>query len=426
MRVLFFLFASFFSSFLYGQILPTRPATALNKVTLYPDSTFFAHSSTFYEEGTLFEVLSETRFEYEDEAQNQKFKWYEVKAPDNKTGWIYGDGLAVIIPDSEITSALKEYHLKTFNFSEDLAETTVWVASIEGKDNFHEEDYLNPLYKEFYLVLTSNLGKSYHIQFAGESAMGSNELRAFHLKDLTEDNVPELLFLKSNFDNGSQLENRVIEIYSFQAGSIAKVFEERMSLAYNKRIPSPALFKFVEVNQKTIRIAYVDYIACTDYSLALQPNAIDEHKERCLEYVTYSYVWETTQNRYVPFYEESRTYIEGQLKLEKGYLRSEPTYLSGVVEKLAPHASLKIIQHFEKTITQRGEQKIVPYFYVQAPSGQYGYIHAKNVQLQVGEHGPILNQFYTTPPLDKQDWTLDTNFLSIKIVETPDMLTKQE
>ena len=112
---------------------------------------------------------------------------------------------------------MKQYHLRAINISEDLGETTVWVASIEGKDNFHEEDYLNPLYKELYLVLTSKLGKSYHIQFAGESAIGSSELRAFHLEDLTEDKVPELLFLKSNFDNGSRLENRVIEIYSFQA-----------------------------------------------------------------------------------------------------------------------------------------------------------------------------------------------------------------
>lgn len=426
MRVLLLFFTSFFTSFLHGQILPARPATALNKVTLYPDSTFFAHSSTFYEEGTLFEVINETRFEYEDEAQNQKFKWYEVKTPDNKTGWIFGDGLAVIMANADITPALKEYHLRTFNFSEDLEKVTIWVASIEGKDNFHEEDYLNPLYKELYLVLTSNLGKSYHIQLAGESAMGSSELRAFHLKDMTEDDVPELLFLKSNFDNGSRLENRVIEIYSFQASSIAKVFEERMSLAYEERIPSPALFKFVEVNQKTIRIAYVDYVACSDYTLALQPKSLDAQKEKCLEYVTYSYVWETAQKRYVPFYEESRTYIEGQLKLEKGYLRSEPTYLSEVVEKLAAHAPLKVIQHFEKTISQRGEQKIVPYFYVQSPSGKYGYIHAKDVQLQVGEHGAILNKFYTAPPLDKQDWTLDTNFLSIKIVDNPVMLTKQE
>ena len=426
MRVLLFIFTSFFATFLQGQILPARPATALNKVILYPDSTFFAHSSTFYEEGTLFEVIKETRFEYEDEAQNQKFKWYEVKTPDNKTGWIYGDGLAVIIPESEITPSLKQYHLRVFNFSEDLGETTVWVASIEGKDNFHEEDYLNPLYKELYLVLTSKLGKSYHIQFAGESAIGSSELRAFHLEDLTEDKVPELLFLKSNFDNGSRLENRVIEIYSFQAGSITKVFEERMSLVYEERTPSPALFKFVEVNQKTIRIAYVDYVACTDYSLALKPNAIDEKKEKCLEYVTYSYVWETAEKRYVPFYEESRTYIEGQLKLEKGYLRAEPSYLSGVVEKLTPHATLKVIQHFEKTITQRGAKKIVPYFYVQSSSGQYGYIHAKDVQLQVGEHGTILNKFYTTPPLGKENWRLDTSFLSIKIMDVPIMLTKQE
>ena len=425
MRLILLYIALCFTTVLQGQILSARPATALNKVTLYPDSTFFAHSNISYEEGTLFEVINETRFEYEDEAQNQKFKWYEVKTPDDKTGWVFGDGIAVIVPDSEILPSLKNYHKRTFNFSDNLEETIVWIAAIEGKDNFHEEDYLNPLYKEIYLVLTSHLGKSYHIQFAGESAMGSSELRAFHLQDLTEDDVPELLFLKSNFDTGSPLENRVVEIYSFQAGSITKVFEERMSLVYQEKTPSPALFKFVEVNQKTIRIAYVDYLHCPDYSLMLTPKELDEEHERCLEYVTYSFIWKADQKRYVPFYEESRTYVEGQLIPEKGFLRSEPSYLSAVVEKLPSNANLKVIQHFEKIIDRRGEKKIVPYLYVQSETGNYGYIHAKDVRLQVGEHGPILNLFYKNPPLDKQNWTADTNFLSIKIIDNRIILTKK-
>jgi len=414
------------SIWLQGQTLPLRPGTALNKVVLYPDSSFFAHSNIFYEEGTLFEVLAETRFEHEDEAQNQKFKWYQVKAPDDKIGWVYGDGLAVILSPADIPATLSDFHLRKFNFSDDLAATSLWVAGIEGKDNFHEDDYLNPLYKEYYLVLTSRLGKSYHIQFAGESAMGQSELRAFVLQDLTADNIPELLFLKSNLDTDSRLENRVVEIFSFQAGSIAKVFEEKMDLTYAPRERSPALFKFIEIDEQTIRVAYVDYLACTDYSLMLTPKELNKTNEKCLEYVTYSFVWQAATQTYQPLYEESRTAIEGQLIPEKGFLRSEPTYLSEVVEKLAPKSTLKVVQHFEKIITQRGNKKVVPYLYVQSPNGNYGYIHAKDVQLQVGEHATILNRFYKNPPLNKLDWTLDTNFLSIKIAESNTILTKKE
>ncbi|MEM1120993.1 MAG: SH3 domain-containing protein, partial [Bacteroidota bacterium] len=398
----------------------------LNKVILYPDSSFFAHSNTFYEEGTLFEIINETRFEYEDEAQNQKFKWYEVKAPDNQTGWIFGDGIAVLVADEDVPISLSNYHKRIFNFSDELEETVAWVAAIEGKDNFHEEDYLNPLYKEMYLVFTSNLGKSYHIQIAGESAMGTSDLKAFYLQDLTDDNSPELLFLKSSFDNGNPLENQTLEIYSFQAGSIAKVFEERMTLAYMEKIPSPSLFKFVDVNQKTIRIAFVDYVDCSDYSLTLAPNMLDEDHEKCLEYSTYSFIWHEQQKRYSPFYEESRTYVEGQLLPEKGYLRSEPSYLSEIVEKLPASSTLRVVQHFEKIIELRGEKKVVPYFYVQSASGKYGYIHAKDVTLQTGEHSTILNRFYKNPPLDKEKWSVDTNFLHLKIDDNRAMLTKKE
>jgi len=414
------------SFWLQGQTLSSRPGTALNKVILYPDSSFFAHSNIFYEEGTLFEVLEETRFEHEDEAQNQKFKWYQVKAPDDKIGWVYGDGLAVILPTAMVPSTLSNFHLRKFNFSDDLVATTVWIAGIEGKDNFHEDDYLNPIYKEYYLVLTSSLGKSYHIQFAGESAMGQSELQTFILQDLTADNVPELLFLKSNFDTDSRLENRVVEIFSFQAGSITKVFEEQMELTYASREPSPALFKFIEIDEKTIRVAYVDYLACADYSLMLTPKELDKANEKCLEYVTYSFVWQEATQTYQSLYEESRTVIEGTLIPEKGFLRSEPTYLSEVIEKLAPATTLKVVQHFEKIITQRGQKKIIPYLYVQSPNGNYGYIHAKDVQFQGGEHASILNLFYKNPPLNKQDWTLDTNFLSIKIAESNTILTKKE
>lgn len=416
----------FCTSFLQGQTLPAKPATALNKVILYSDSTFFVHSNTFYEEGTLFEIIGETRFEHEDEAQNQKFKWYQVKTPDEKTGWIFGDGIAVMVPESEIIAPLKPYHLKTFDFKEDVENVITWVAYIEGKDNFHKDDYLNPLYKEFYLVVTGQLGKSVHIQYAGSSAMGSSELQDFLVKDLTDDNIPEIILLKSSLNNGSTVENRDLEVYSFQAGSITKVYEERMNLNYQGQAPSPALYKFIEINNKTIRIAFIDYLNCTDYSLMFEPNELDETNEQCLEYVTYSFVWNEQQKKYLSIYEESRTYIVGKVKTEKGFLRTEPSYLSEVAEKLPPFAEVKIIQHFEKRINRRGETKVVPYLYVQSLAGHYGYIHAKDVEFQNTEHASILNQFYKNPPLNKKDWKVNTPFLTVKTDDGQIILTKKD
>ena len=89
-------------------------------------------------------------------------------------------------------------------------------------------------------------------------------------------------------------------------------------------------------------------------------------------------------------------------------------------------STLKVVQHFEKIIELRGQKKIVPYFYVQSASGKYGYIHAKDVALQTGEHGAILNRFYKNPPLDKEKWSVDTNFLHIKIGDRQMILTNKE
>jgi hypothetical protein len=406
-------------------LLPERPATALNKVTLYPDSTFFTHSSISYEEGTLFEIIHETRFEYEDDAQNQKFKWFQVKTPDNKIGWLYGDGIAVILPESEVIPLLKPHHLNERRFSPDAEASITWVAATLGRDNFHKEDYLNPLYKEYYLIITNPLGKSYPIQLSAESAMGSSEVRKLMIKDLTDDNIPELLLLKSSFDNGNPVENREVEIYAFQAGSFSKVFEERMNLKYQHKRPSPALFKFVEIHKKNIRIAYVDYIDCKDYTPNLLPKTMNEKQERCLEYVTYSFIWDTRKKKYVSLYEESRTTVTAHLNKPQGFLRSEPSYLSEVTEKLTANAPLKIIQQYEKIIHQRGVKKIVPYFYAQSANGNYGYIHAKDILFSTKEHATILNRFYKNPTLNRDKWQQDTSFLSINLDDNPVIVSKK-
>lgn len=400
---------------LQGQILPTYPATALNTVTLYPDSSFFEHSSIVYEEGALFEVLGETRYEQEDAAQNQKFKWYLVKTPDHKTGWIFGDGLAVLLPEDEVKSELKKYHQQKLIYANGEETLTTWIASIEGRDNLHEEEHLNPLYKEQYLVLTSPLKKSVHIQLSGYSAMGSNELQQLRFTDINGDGTAEIVLVRNSTDVGNPLENRSLEIYAFQAGSIVKIFEERMTLSYEDNQPSPSLFKVVHVSEKTIRVGFVDYVACRNYSLALETNEVSKTQERCMEYATYTYVWSETQQSYKLLYEESRTYLEGILNSAKGYaLRREPSFLAETVEQLANEAPLVIIKHYEKIIKRKGQKVVVPYLYVKTAAGNYGYLHADKVQFNNQEYAGLLQQFYKNPPLLKENWTSDAAFLFFK------------
>ncbi len=401
--------------FLNGQILPTRPATALNKVILYQDSSFLDHSSTTYEEGALFNVLEESRYEHEDAAQNQKFKWYFVRTPDNKKGWIFGDGLAVIQPIDEIKGILSNYHLKEIPYDNSEEQLTAWIATIEGRDNMHEEDHLNPIYKEQYLVLTSPLKKSIHIQLSGVSAMGSNELKQLRFTDINGDSIAEVILVSNSIDNSNPLESRSVVIYSFQAGTIVKVFEERMTLSYKNDQPSPALFKVVDIGDQTIRIAYVDYVACVDYSLPLATNEVSKTQERCMEYVTYTYVWKEEVQKFQLLYEESRTYLEGILKDAKGYaLRREPSFLGEVVEQLSDNAPLTVIKHYEKIIKRKGQKVVVPYLYVKTASDNYGYLHADKVQFIKSEHAALLHQFYQNPPLLKEDWTTKETFLFFK------------
>ncbi len=398
-----------------GQLLSPRSATALNKVVLYQDSSFFQHSSVIYEEGDLFEVLDETRYEHEDAAQNQKFKWFYVRTPDNKEGWIYGDGLAVIQPIDEIQGTIKAYHQKEIAYSGKDETIFSWIASIEGKDNFHEEDHLNPLYKEQYLVLTSPLKKSAHILLSGQSAMGINTLHRLNFSDINEDGVVEVIVENSSIDKNSNLEGRSLEVYAFQAGTIAKVFEDRLTLTYQGNQPSPALFKTVNIGEKTIRVAYIDYISCENYSCPFETNQVSQTQEQCMEYVTYTQLWDESVQNYQPLYEESRSYLSGIVNDANGYaLRREPSYLGEVVEKIANRAALIIIKHYEKIIKRKGQKVVVPYLYVKTEQGNYGYIHADKVQFVNLEHADLLHTYYRNPPLLKSDWTSKDPFVFLK------------
>ncbi len=414
-----FSLVSFFSN-ASDLIFTSRVATVLNTVTLYPDSTYFTHSNIKFSEGELLEVLGETVLEHLDDAQNQKFKWYFVKTQSGEEGWIYGDGIAVVMEDEKINSKLKSLHKEKFTFNNGFEKSVTWIAAVEGRDNLHDNDLLNPTYHEYYIVITNEHGKSVHINYESQSAMGRKEISLFQMKDLTNDKVDDFLLQTNSYSTSSDLENRVFEVFTIQSGSLQKVLNERMTLTYDDDLISPTMYKHIEVNRQSIRVEYVDYLSCKRFSLPYPFDEKSQTQERCMEFVTYTYVWDKRKKTFRQFYKENRNALKGIVANSKIFIKSETSFLSNKIEELQPNVPFIIIKHFEKFFVQNGEKRITPYLYVQSANGNRGYIRGKEIRFLNTEHADILSQFYQKPPLSKTELKTDKKFLKIVDVANED------
>ena len=118
-----------FSSKASELIFKSRVATALNTVTLYTDSSYFKHSDIRFSEGELFEVLGETTLHHLDDAQNQKFKWFKIRSFSGQEGWIFGDGIAVIMESSDVNTKLKPFFKKRISLNNGFEKSVSWIAS---------------------------------------------------------------------------------------------------------------------------------------------------------------------------------------------------------------------------------------------------------------------------------------------------------
>ena len=399
-------------------IFQSKAATALNTVTLFPDTSLTKHSNFVYQQGELFEILGESYYEHEDASQNQKFKWYQVRTQDGKTGWVFGDAVAVIMADQFVEPAISSFHKKRFMFNNGFEKAVMWIASLEGRDNFHEQDYLNPAYKEYYLVITNEKGRSVQINFAGESATGKSGLHHFQMTDLSGDKIPEFIFQKNNLPTGSDMENRDLLIYSFQAGTLLKVFEERLTLHYEGNLASPSLYKSIEIEGPSIRVEYIDYLSCEDYSQSFETDKQSQGSERCMEYVTYSFQWDARTNSYYQIYEESRTPVKATMRFNGIYLKTAPKITGSNIRIIQRSEIFNIVKHHEEFILHRSKKILDTYFYIVLPSGKKGYISANKVVFSNTDHANVLLEYYYKPPLHKNEWKNAGPF--VKIISDPD------
>lgn len=419
MKHIFFIIlflSSHFFVFSNALVLQDKAATALNKVILYPDSSFFKHSNISYPEGELFEIIGESYFEHEDNLQNQKFKWYQVKTHDQKTGWIYGDGLAIILEQQRINKNLLPFHKKEYQFNNGFEKSIIWMAAMEGRDNLHEEDYLNPLYKEFYIVITNAHKRSVHIQYSGYSNRGEFELKKLAIKDLTGDGIAEFVLQQTALNTGNPLEERNLLIYNFQAGTLVKILEENATLTKAFHQASPAQYKHIEIGEQYVRVAFVDYMNCTKYKQKYEHQTTPSSQEYCLEYVTYTYNWDEKRKKYEILYGESRIAPKAKLKIQAGQqhqaiLLAQPFANARTVATVPSNSNITVIKDCQ-TVTQQGRQKSKQhYFYVQLVSGQKGFLPAAQVSFDKLEHANTLERYYQKPAMMMKNAVNDTPFL---------------
>ena len=304
----FFFLSSLLRADTAAQIIMTkRAAVTVSPVRLYADSSYTKQTETTFTEGELLEVLGESSREHLDNTQNQTFKWYKVRTTSGTIGWLFGDNLAVVLPEYLVDAPLRPFFKKSAHFDNGFEKATVWVAGTDGHDvKDPRQPQLNPMYKEFYLVVTNERGQCVVLNYANASETAKKDVQSIYFQDLTENKIDEIILETTNLAIGQTVEERTLEIYSFKAGALTKIFEERLSLFWEQDVPSPALSKFVEIEGSTIRVAYLDFVDCSKYSMGLPTDIRSRTEERCLEYVTYSFVWDKTLRQFRELYKPSR------------------------------------------------------------------------------------------------------------------------
>jgi hypothetical protein len=392
-------------------ILTKRAAVSVSAVRLYADSTYAASTETNFTEGELFEVLGETVLEHFDNTQNQTFKWYKVRATGGEVGWLFGDNLAVVLTENAVEPSLRPYFKKSASFDNGFEKATIWLANTDGHD-VKTTPSINPSYHEFYLVVTNERGHCVLLNYANVSETNRKSLQSVHFQDVTANKINEILIETSAIPTGNTLEEHVFEIYTFKSGALSKLFEERLTLAWEKDVPAPSFSKFVEIEGSTIRIAYVDYLNCDKYSLNLPTDSRSQTQERCLEYVTYSFRWDKIERFFKPLYPESRRTVQA-IAYETTILKTTPAAYSPAAVLVTPADRLQVIKHYEALVVENGEKKLETWLYVRHPAGILGYVRGRDVALKNTEHAAVLRDYYQQPPLWKPDWRSGARFVKV-------------
>ena len=393
----------------FDWVMKNKAAVSLGKVTFFSDTLLSRPTNTLFDEGELFEIIQESKLEHDDKDQAQRFKWYKLKARNKKTGWVFGDAIAVIEQEKQPESLLG-FHQRKWKFDNGFENAISWIASVNGTEAKTSSALVNPQYNETYLIISNEKGNSVFVNLSGQSINGESTLKTLVIQDVTGDITPEIIIERNNFASGSPLENRDVELYAFQAGTLRKIFEERLTLTDGDDTPSPALFKNVEISEKNIRVAYVDFLHCEDYKQNIPYDLRTTTQEHCLEYVTTTYNWDENKKQFATLYAESRDVLHVFSKQDYRIL-SSPSDTAKVISKINEDEELIAVKLFEnfKIVKDKAEPDF--WLYVKKNDGTLGYIQAYKIYFDDFENADLLHEYLNYAPVSRQDWKSNEQFL---------------
>lgn len=400
------------SATIFDRIIGQKVAVTLGKVSLHTDTALHTQTNIVLNDGEVLDVIGSSKTLHFDKDENQKFKWYRVRTSKKQEGWVFGDAIALATPKKELDPFLLPFFQQKTSFSIGFEEAIVWFASVEGLEIKGNQYLNNPLYLENYLVITNAYGKSVSLYLSGRGIEGEQILKSLVFQDINDDTIKEIILEKSAFNQGSFIDNRTVEAYAFTTAGLNKVFDESLSLKEDDNLPSPALYKVVEIDNQLIRVSYVDFMDCQNYKQSSLPNAISKTLERCVEYVTYTYGWDIPTAQFKLLYNESRLPLISFSK-SNYFLYESPSEKAKKTARVLPNAELTIIQTYNE-YQQKGDTKTLNvWLYVEDKFGKKGYIPAYQIYLGDSEHAVVLHEYFNNTPAYLGDWKSDEQFLFI-------------
>ncbi len=361
----------------------------LNPVHFYSDSTFQSKTLGTLDEGTLVSIIHKTKYDYTDPSEDQKFFWYQVEDKNGKTGWVYGEAIATFVPGPQLPAPLQSLQGQSATFKDGFENSTIWFASINGRENLYEQDYMNPRYVEGYMVITNEKGISTYEHQFGDGITGSQKIEDFYFKDITGDQLPDFIIHRSLYDTELQLERRDFKVYAIQAGTMRKLFEEDMTLLMNGGTASPAQFKSVDIDPEFIRVEYVDFVDCKQYNMDNYTDNMDNFREYCMEYVVETFIWDKSKNMFTALNEKSTSEPCAKASVQLPQLQARPNVIPANSVHIQSADKLRIIKYCENSKKER-------FFYLKMPNGRRGYLPANQLSFGDSFHAELLNHYFKT------------------------------
>lgn len=374
-------------------------AVAVNKFTLFPDSTFYEQSNIVIAEGETFDVINETKLLHEDDAQLQKYKWYQVRLKSETVGWAFGNNIAIFDKQMNNENALSKE--TEANLSANFHKAKLWQASIRGRDS---KSATKKEYIEKYLVFTNGFKQSRYIQIGREQVEGKSWAENVQMADLNSDGFEEVIIELKSQGAMSETVNQYLEIFTMKHDAIQSIYSEKINLGRRSKNISPINQKFFDVEEGSIRVAYIDYFDCSD-----------SFGGSCMEYVTYSYAWDQSKQAFETLYEPSRTSPVVKPKSNNLYLFPGPG-LYQKVGSVGTRETLKVlgqeVKHYKVGSTV--EKKI--FFYVETAWGKKGFIESSNVEFIENDYSKALNSYYQHPSMNTEKYGKD--ILAVQVEES--------